>query len=264
MARTARIKGSRAPGRVNLIGEHTDYNDGFVLPIAIQLACEVQISATRKKDLVVKSVQAGEEHTFSVDDLAVAQPRKHWTDYVIGVAKELIAAGFPVQPARLTIDCTVPTGSGLSSSAALEVASALAMLNGRDIDSLELAKLCQRAERNFVGMPCGIMDQFVSVLGQEHAAIMIDCRSLEYKMVWLPDSIEIVAVNTMVKHELGGSAYASGWPNAPKRSRISPARQALRDVSFEELERTPPQDSRDPARARTPRHSREFARRAVP
>ncbi len=106
------------------------------------------------------------------------------------------------------IRSTVPEGSGLSSSAALEVSCALALLGGREFDPLELAKLCQRAERNFVGMPCGIMDQYISVFGRAHSAVEIDCRSLGHRLVTLPAGITFIAVNSMVKHALAGSAYA--------------------------------------------------------
>ena len=124
------------------------------------------------------------------------QPAREWTDYPIGVAQELVRAGVPVEGANLLIRSTVPDGSGLSSSAALEVSSALAMLAGREFDPLELAKLCQRAERNFVGMPCGIMDQYISVFGREHSAVEIDCRSLGHRLVKLPDGITFIAVNS--------------------------------------------------------------------
>ena len=117
------------------------------------------------------------------------------------------APAFPIEGANLLIRSTVPDGSGLSSSAALEVSSALALLDGREFDPLELAKLCQRAERNFVGMPCGIMDQYISVFGRAHSAVEIDCRSLGHRLVKLPDGITFIAVNTMVKHALAGSAY---------------------------------------------------------
>jgi galactokinase len=130
-----------------------------------------------------------------------------WTDYLVGVAQQLIRAGYGIEPANFLIRSTVPEGSGLSSSAALEVSTALACLNGRPLAPLELALLCQRAEREFVGMPCGIMDQYVSVFGREHSAIAIDCRSLEHRTVQLPDRITFVAVNSMVKHALSGSAY---------------------------------------------------------
>ncbi len=197
----------RAPGRVNLIGEHTDYNLGFVCPVALDLATFVATAPTEGGKLRIYSEDRREMREFQVSTLGDAQRQGHWTDYPIGVARELIRAGLPVEPADLLIRSTVPDGSGLSSSAALEVSSALALLNRRPLDPLELAKLCQRAEREFVGMPCGIMDQYISVFGREHSATAIDCRSLEHRDVRLPEGITFLAVNSMVKHELSGSAY---------------------------------------------------------
>ena len=196
-----------APGRTNLIGEHTDYNLGFVLPVALQLATYVAAAPSSDGKLHVFSEDRDELRQFDVEALAAAKPVSSWTDYVIGVAQEIARLGLPVAGANLLIRSTVPGGSGLSSSAALEVSTALALLLGSEIQPLELAKLCQRAERNFVGMPCGIMDQYISVFGREHAAVEIDCRSLANRTVRLPDGIAFVAVNTMVKHELSGSAY---------------------------------------------------------
>jgi len=197
----------RAPGRVNLIGEHTDYNLGFVLPCALDLTCTIATAPASGGSLRVYSEQQQEMKEFEVAGIANLKPARHWSDYVAGVARELVRAGFGIEPANLLIRSTVPEGSGLSSSAALEVSSALALLNGRDLDRLALAKLCQRAEREFVGMPCGIMDQYVSVFGEDGSAIRIDCRSLEYEAVRLPSGVEFLAVNTMVKHELASSAY---------------------------------------------------------
>jgi galactokinase len=145
--------------------------------------------------------------SFAASDLANLTPTGGWTDYPVGVARELIRAGYPVAPANLLIRSTVPAGAGLSSSAALEVSTALALLAGREIEPLELALLCQRAEREFVGVPCGIMDQFISVHGRRGAAVEIDCRSLDYRTVELPTDAAFFAVNTMVKHALAGSAY---------------------------------------------------------
>src|SRR5262249_1734174 len=145
--------------------------------------------------------------SVAVGELRDAEHTGTWTDYPIGVARELIRAGFPIQPGRTLVRSTVPEGSGLSSSAALEVSSALALLNGRSIAPLDLARLCQRAEVQFVGMPCGIMDQYISVFGREQSAVEIDCRSLEHRDVRLPGGIVFIAVNSMVKHALAGSAY---------------------------------------------------------
>src|SRR5215472_10344769 len=197
----------RAPGRVNLIGEHTDYNLGFVLPVALDLATSVATAPNRDGKLRIHSEDRGETREFEIASLAALQPAHHWSDYPIGVARELLQLGIAIEPANLLIRSTVPEGSGLSSSAALEVSSALAFLRGRALDPRELAQLCQRAERNFVGMPCGIMDQYIAVFGREHSAVEIDCRSLGHRDVPLPESVTFVATNTMVKHALAGSAY---------------------------------------------------------
>jgi len=197
----------RAPGRVNLIGEHTDYNLGFVCPIALDLECVVTSSRSTDGRLHVYTETLQKAGDWDPGEIPNLSPAHDWTDYVIGVARELIAAGYSVGSQKLRIRSTVPEGAGLSSSASLEVASALAMLGGRPIDKLELAKLCQRAERGFVGVPSGIMDQYVAVFGERGAAIEVDCRSLTHKVVRLPPNVEIVAVNTMVKHALGQSAY---------------------------------------------------------
>jgi len=167
----------------------------------------------------------------------------------------LIAAGYSVGPQSLRIRSTVPEGAGLSSSASLEVASALAMLGGRPIDKLELAKLCQRAERGFVGVPSGIMDQYVAVFGEQGAAIEVDCRSLTHKVVALPANVEILAVNTMVKHALGQSAYKDrvrecGAAVEAIRARY-PQVESLRDVDarmFADVEASLPEMVRKRAR----------------
>jgi galactokinase len=197
----------RSPGRVNLIGEHTDYNLGFVLPIAIDLACVATVTPATDGQFRIYTEDLNKSADWAVADLPHLSPARDWTDYAIGVARELIGAGYDVSPQSLRIHSTVPIGSGLSSSAALEVSAALAMLGGRPIERLRLAQLCQTAEREFVGVPSGIMDQYVAVFGQAGSAIEIDCRSLTHNVVALPPDVEIVAVNSMVKHELGQSAY---------------------------------------------------------
>ncbi len=197
----------RAPGRVNLIGEHTDYNLGFVMPIALDMACYMASAAVAGGKIHVYSLDRGEGFEFDLDVMQ-AKPRKNWTDYVIGVAQQLARRGVKIYAMNLMLHSEVPEGSGLSSSAALEVSSALAFLGGRSFDKVETARLCQQAEIEFVGMPCGIMDQYVSVFGQDQRAIEIDCRSLEYRTVELPKDAAIIAVNSMVKHELASSAYS--------------------------------------------------------
>lgn len=231
------MKAFHAPGRVNLIGEHTDYNDGFVLPIAIELGCTVRTRALAAKELRLSSAQYPDARVVALDELPALQPAGHWTDYPLGVAKELLALGFELRGAELEVDATVPPGSGLSSSAALEVATALALLDGREIGKTELARLCQRAERNFVGMPCGVMDQYASVYGEEGAAMLLDCRSQTHERVPLPPGVSIVVVNSMVKHELGATAYRERVAQCREALAHFPGKQALRDVTLGELER---------------------------
>jgi len=229
----------RAPGRVNLIGEHTDYNLGFVLPVALHLECRVMAEPASDGKLHLSSEQQRESREWSVDAIASLKPARHWSDYVVGVAQQLQLAGFEILPRRLRISSTVPVGAGLSSSAALEVSTALALLDTRPIDKLHLARLCQRAENQFVGMPSGIMDQYVAVFGEEHAAIRIDCRSLEHQTVRLPDGIEFLAVNTMVKHELTGSAYRQRTEECAEAVRLLqqkfPEVESLRDARLDQL-----------------------------
>jgi galactokinase len=230
----------RAPGRVNLIGEHTDYNLGFVLPIALDLACYIAYAPASDGHLHAYSEEEGEGRDWAVTEIPSLTPAGDWTDYVIGVARQLLDRGFEIQPANLLIRSTVPEGSGLSSSAALEVSSALALLGGRSIDGVELAKLCQRAEIEFVGMPCGIMDQYISVFGQPRAAIELDCRSLTHQLVPLPDNVEIYAVNSMVKHELAQTAYRERTEECAMAvdalHREFPEIESLRDATMRHLE----------------------------
>jgi galactokinase len=197
----------RAPGRVNLIGEHTDYNMGFVLPVALQLATTIAAAPARDGKLRIYSADQRQMREWNAAEIGSVERAGHWSDYPIGVARELARTGHAIEPANLLIRSTVPEGSGLSSSAALEVSAALAFLRGRAIDPLDLARLCQRAEVTFVGMPCGIMDQYVSIFGRANSAVAIDCRSLEHRYVELPPGIAFLAVNSMVKHALAGSAY---------------------------------------------------------
>ena len=236
---SGQVRVFRAPGRVNLIGEHTDYNLGFVMPMALHLATYIAAAPAAGGRLRIYSEQRREMREWPVTQLDVVAPSHHWTDYPLGVARELVHAGYNIEPANLLIRSTVPEGAGLSSSAALEVSSALAMLRGRNIDRLDLARLCQRAEVQFVGLPCGIMDQYISIFGREHAAVEIDCRSLEHRVAQLPDGVAFVAVNTMVKHALAGSAYKQRTEECAAAVECIRARHAgiesLRDVSPEQF-----------------------------
>ena len=197
----------RAPGRVNLIGEHTDYNLGFVMPIAIEMACFVAAAPSTSGLLRVYTANLEQSAEWPLADVPQLESKDDWTDYVVGVTQQLLKAGVSVEPMDLAIYSTVPVGSGLSSSASLEISIALALLNGRSMDRTELALLAQRAEREFVGVPSGIMDQYVSVHGEPGKAIRIDCRTVTHKAAALPADVSIIAVNSMVKHDLGASGY---------------------------------------------------------
>ncbi len=197
----------RAPGRINLIGDHTDYNEGFVLPMAIELACWVATAANGRNLLRIHTEDLQQFIEVPLGRLDRAQPRGDWSDYVVGVAIELQKVGVELHGQDMFIDSTIPIGAGLSSSAALEVATAFALMGEVAMDRVELAKLCRRAENQFAGTPCGIMDQFIVIHGREGGAIKLDCRTLDYDPLQLPRGIAIIAVNTMVKHELGASEY---------------------------------------------------------
>jgi len=236
----ADVRVLRAPGRVNLIGEHTDYNDGFVLPAAIGFETRVACAANDSRELIVHSIQENRTASFSVDDVS-PKPRHDWTDYVRGVQVQLMRAGYRVSGANLLINGQVPIGAGLSSSAALEVASALALLNVAvcRLDPVSIAQLCQRAENEFVGARCGIMDQFASLNGRAGHAILLDCRSLESKYIPLPKSAALVIANTMVKHSVAGGEYQRRREECEEavlqlQSR-RPEITRLRDLSEEEL-----------------------------
>lgn len=233
-----------APGRVNLIGEHTDYNLGFVLPMALDLGCYALSSSNGEQILRFFSTQLQEMIEVPLAGLASARAQGKWSDYCIGVAKGLLEAGFTLQGSDILIDSTLPIGAGLSSSAALEAATALALLRTDQVDRLQVARICHRAESSFVGLPCGIMDQFISLLGQEGSALLIDCRSLEWKAVGLPKSCEIVCINSMVKHQLGSSEYARRTQECAEAVRlvqqIAPEVASLRDVTLELLEKAKP------------------------
>jgi galactokinase len=198
----------RAPGRVNLIGEHTDYNDGFVMPAAIEFYTWVAAREREDRGLEVYSDHFDEKINLSLDAPA-GPPRRHWSDFVRGVAGALEDAGHKLSGADLFIHGEVPLGAGLSSSASLEVATALALtsLSGIDLPRLELVKLCQKAEHQYVGTLCGIMDQFIVTFGEAGHALMLDCRSLQYTLVRVPEDLRLVVCNSMVKHELASGEY---------------------------------------------------------
>jgi galactokinase len=230
----------RAPGRINLIGEHTDYNNGFVLPAAIDFYTWVAIGRRSDRRLVLYSEGFNESVDTSLDDRAPA--RHHWSDYVRGVALKLEEAGNRLAGANLLIRGDVPIGSGLSSSASLEVAVGTALLAASDLslNRTDLALLCQRAENEFVGARCGIMDQFISCHGVSGHALMIDCRSLDYVVLPLAPEISLVACNTMVRHQVAGGEYnkrrAECEQGVRLLSRHLPGITSLRDVCSAQLQ----------------------------
>src|ERR1700694_688742 len=232
----------RASGRVNLIGEHTDYNDGFVMPAAIELGVWAAIAPRDDRKLVVHSENFSESAEIDLNDRD-PRPRNQWSDYVEGVAMMLNRAWPSLRGANLLICGEVPIGSGLSSSAAIEVSTGFALLDvaGVKIDRVELAKLCRRAENEFVGARVGIMDQFISCCGHAGKALMLDCRSLSYRLLPIPDDVSLVICNTMVKHDLASGEYNTRRAECEEGvrllSRRLPLVRALRDVRIEDLDR---------------------------
>jgi galactokinase len=231
----------RAPGRVNLIGEHTDYNEGYVMPAAVGFSTYLAIAPRPDHKLVVRSEEFTDNFEFDLDHL----PQKRvgaWCDYVLGVASVLREAGHKFGGANLLVHGEVPIGAGLSSSAALEVSSALAFLTLTEtsLPLPEIAKLCRRAESEFVGARVGIMDQFVSCMGKAGHAFFLDCRSLEFKFVPIPSGLQLVVCNTMVKHDLATGAYNTRREECEEGVRAfakwDPAVRALRDVSVDVLD----------------------------
>ena len=233
-----------APGRVNLIGEHTDYNEGFVLPIAI--GKKIMMLAQLRKDRLVQVFDAigKSEVQFSLDDLNPLN-KETWARYLMGVADEMQKAGYLMQGANIIFTSNIPQRVGLSSSAALEVATALTMskLNRLEMNPLEMAHICRRAENNFVGVACGIMDQYVSCLGKKNHALFIDCRTNDYRLIPFKDNhYQIVICNSGIQRGLIDSEYnkrrteceeATAFLNNKSNRRI----KALRDVSMAELEK---------------------------
>jgi galactokinase len=226
----------RAPGRTNLIGEHTDYNDGFVFPAAIDRATWIAIAPRADSILKIHSEHFNETIQFRIDEIATA-PRKHWSDYVRGVALILQKTGVHFPGADTLIRTDVPLGAGLSSSASLEICAAIALtaLAGGELPKLEIAWLCRRAENEFVGAHVGIMDQFVACFGQAGHAIFLDCRSMEYAAVQLPSDVRMVACNTMVKHEIASGAYNQRRTECEEAvarlKNVMPGIKAVRDVT---------------------------------
>ena len=228
----------RAPGRANLIGEHTDYNDGFVLPIAIERHTVAAYAPRPDRTIRFHSVQMRETVSVGLDAEVRPTPGA-WGNYPVGVAVELLRGGVRLGGADVLLDSTVPVGAGLSSSAALEVATALALMAAagvpRAVDGADLARLCQRAENDFAGAPCGIMDQSTAVMARAGTAMLMDCRSGEIRHVPFDDPrVVLLVVDTRVRHDIG----EGGYPLRRRQCRQAAERLgvgSLRDVSMERL-----------------------------
>jgi len=233
---------AEAPGRVNLIGEHTDYNDGFVLPMGIARHAVVAFRPRADRRLRAASVAFDETRTVDIDTLAPGGGGGHWMDYVAGVAWALRQDGRDVRGADLAVAGDVPIGAGLSSSAALEVAVARALCAASSLpwDAVEMARLCQRAENAYVGMNCGVMDQFAASASAEGHALLLDCRSLKTEAVPLPAGAAAVVMDTGVRRSLAGSAYNDRRRSCEEAVAVlrgaSPDVRALRDVTAALLE----------------------------
>jgi galactokinase len=233
-----------APGRVNLIGEHTDYAEGFVMPAAIDFATLAAISPRSDGQIVIYSHNFGETRSYPADALPTA-PTGHWSDYPLGVLSILAGEGYQIPPLSLSLWGDVPLGSGLSSSAALEVATALAVLGliGAPIPGPKLARLCQRAENEFVGASCGIMDQFISANGKADHALLLDCRDLSFRLAPIPENVALVIANTMVKHSIAGGDYTTRRAEVEEACAIlashrppdGPQIKFLRDATLDDL-----------------------------
>jgi len=231
----------RAPGRVNLIGEHTDYNEGYVLPVAIDRNVWVAAAPRRDRQVIIHALDFGQSVAFSLDDIEY-DAAQTWSNYQRGVAYFLEERGIRLPGLNAVVTGDVPIGSGLSSSAAVEVSMAYTwqVLAGFELSRVELALLCQRAENEFVGMRCGIMDQFVSALGQRDHALLIDCRSLDYQPVPIPAEAAVVVADTMKRRGLVDSEYNTRRRECEEGVRILqrylPTIKALRDVSVAKFE----------------------------
>jgi galactokinase len=231
-----------APGRVNLIGEHTDYAGGFVMPAAIDFGTLAAVSPRNDDRVVIWSENLEEEIRHSLSGL----PHRgggHWSDYPLGVIRILRDAGYAVPALSLSIQGDVPLGAGLSSSASIEVATAFAalQLGGAQPEREEIAKLCQRAENTYVGASCGIMDQFIACRGEKDHALLLDCGSLKYRLAPIPRHLRLVIANTMVKHAHAGGEYGIRRGEVEEGTRMlrahRPEIQLLRDATLEDLER---------------------------
>ena len=239
---------ARAPGRVNLLGEHVDYNDGFVLPAAIDRATYIAFSPTDAPHSTLVAADFDQQASFSAESIATktqtdATPMPEWALYPAGVMWALKEEGLRVPSMNAVFASDVPRGSGLSSSASVEIAFAIAWqtLGGWTLPAMQRALLGQKAENKYVGVNCGIMDQFASACGVENKLLLLDCRSLEWKTMPLPDHVSIVIADTTVRRKLTSGEYNKRRDACEEAVRLLkhdlPKINSLRDVSLEDFNR---------------------------
>jgi galactokinase len=230
-----------APARVNLIGEHTDYTGGLVMPMAIEFQTTAVLSSREDGQAVFYSENYEEEVSVELDSLERA-PRGHWSDYPVGVVWVLQQEGIALKGFNMTLWGDVPLGAGLSSSASVQVATALALLKsvGMTLPLERVANVCRRAENEYVGAKTGIMDQFVVAGGVAHRAMLLDCRSMEFELLPLPDDVRVVICNSMVKHQLANGEYGDRRDEVEAGQAVLqreiPRVKLLRDATLADLE----------------------------
>ncbi len=222
----------RAPGRVNLIGEHTDYNDGYVLPMAIDQATWIALRPRTSRQVQLYSLDHVAACSFSLE--SIERDRMHWSEYPKGVAHTLLAHGYPLSGWEGVTACDIPMGAGLSSSASFElaVARAFSAVSGFAWDKQLMARLCQQAENQWVGVKCGIMDQMISAIGEEGKAILIDCRDYAHRAVPLPTGVMVVIMDTMTRRGLVESVYNERRQQCQEAAKIFGVK-ALRDADLD-------------------------------
>lgn len=231
-----------APGRVNIIGEHTDYSDGFVMPAAIDFATLAALSLRTDGKVVIRSENYDEQVTLPANNLPVRASR-HWSDYPLGVLAVLRQEGVQIPAFSLTLHGDVPLGAGLSSSASVEVATMVAVLSLAQVEIPlpRVAQLCQKAENSYVGASTGIMDQFIACCGAKDHALLLDCRTLDFRLAPIPSNVSLVISNTMVKHSHAGGEYNTRRAEVEQGTAIlhrhRPEIHKLRDATTDDLEK---------------------------
>jgi galactokinase len=235
---------ARAPGRINLIGEHTDYNLGFVLPAAIEQSAYVALGMRNDHEIHLHALDLGQRHRTNLD--ALDSHDAPWSAYVLGVVQQLQRGGFSLSGFNLVLSSSVPVGSGMSSSAAVECASLIGLdsLFGLGLDRMDMVRMAQRAENEYVGVKCGIMDMFASMIGRKDYAIQLDCRSLDYRYFPLHlGDYRIVLFDTRVRHSLAGGEYNQRRMSCEAGVRLihslHPLVMSLRDADLDMIEALP-------------------------